>query len=64
MRVVVDLDLCQGHATCESEAPDVFEVPKHGKVNVLCDIVPEELRSQVTMAVEYCPTHALSITED
>jgi ferredoxin len=64
MRVVVDLDLCQGHATCEGEAPEIFEVPKHGKVNVLADTVSEELRPKVLSAVEYCPTHALSIMED
>ena len=30
-RVEVDLDLCQGHAMCELEAPDYFRVPKRGK---------------------------------
>ena len=34
-RVVVDEDLCQGHAMCELEAPDVFSVPKRGPVNIL-----------------------------
>jgi ferredoxin len=64
VRIAVDLDLCQGHTTCESEAPDVFSVPKRGKVTVLMDQVPEELRSQVELAVTYCPTHALSIREE
>ena len=27
-RIEVDLDLCQGHAMCELEAPDHFHVPK------------------------------------
>ena len=26
MRIEADLDLCQGHAVCEMEAPDVFAV--------------------------------------
>ena len=34
-RVVADLDLCQGHAMCELEAPDYFRVPKRGKVEIL-----------------------------
>ena len=34
-RVEVDLDLCQGHAMCELEAPDYFTVPKRGKVEIL-----------------------------
>ena len=34
MRIEVDLDLCQGHAMCELEAPAVFSVPRKGKVTV------------------------------
>ncbi len=34
-RVEVDLDLCQGHAMCELEAPDYFRVPKRGIVEIL-----------------------------
>ncbi len=35
MRVSVDLDLCQGHGVCESEAPDVFALGKQATVTVL-----------------------------
>jgi ferredoxin len=63
-RVVVDEVLCQGHAVCESEAPDVFEVPKHGKVVVLDATPPDSLRAAVQQAVTYCPTHAIKIEED
>ena len=28
MRIEADLDLCQGHAMCELEAPDYFPVPQ------------------------------------
>ena len=41
-RVEVDLDLCQGHAMCELEAPDYFKVPKRGKVEILNAEPPEE----------------------
>ena len=34
-KIEVDLDLCQGHAMCELEAPDYFTVPKRGKVEIL-----------------------------
>lgn len=64
MRVEVDLDLCQGHAACELEAPDVFVVPKRGKVEVSAESLAEEQRSEVEMAVRYCPTGALKIVED
>ena len=64
MRVVVDRDLCQGHAACEGEAPDVFSVSKKGKLTILQPQPPEERRAAVELAVKYCPTHALSIEED
>ena len=64
MRIVVDYDLCQGHAVCESEAPGVFRVPKTGQVEVLNAAPPDEERKRVEMAVKYCPTHALKIVED
>jgi ferredoxin len=64
MRIVVDLDLCQGHAVCESEAPELFAVPKHGKVTVLEPSPPEALRAALALAVKYCPTQALRVEED
>jgi ferredoxin len=64
MRIVVDRDLCQGHAACEGEAPDVFSVSKKGELTVLDPNPPESMRSVVELAVKYCPTHALRIEED
>ena len=62
MRVKVDWDLCQGHAVCASEAPEVFAFDKESsQVRVLMQSPPEELRAQVAAAVKYCPTQALSI---
>jgi len=62
-RVEVDLDLCQGHAMCEVEAPGHFTVPKRGKVEILNAEPPDEDRAQVEQAVFACPTQALSIVE-
>ena len=62
-RVEVDLDLCQGHAMCELEAPDYFRVPKRGTVEILDTEPSDDVRSQIELAVEMCPTRALSITE-
>ncbi|GAB2658733.1 ferredoxin [Prescottella soli] len=64
MRIEVDLDLCQGHAACELEAPDVFAVPKRGKVTILAPSPSESVRADVENAVRYCPTQALRIVED
>jgi ferredoxin len=49
---------------CSLEAPDVFDVPKHGKVRILMDDIPEKLCGDVRSAVRYCPTRALRIVED
>jgi sterol 14-demethylase len=64
VRIVVDRDLCQGHAACEGEAPEVFGVSKKGELTILQAEPPENLRAAVELAVKYCPTHALSIEED
>jgi ferredoxin len=64
MRIHVDTDLCQGHAMCEMEAPEVFTVPKRGKVQVLDPAPPQSLRRDVESAVRECPTRALTIVDD
>ena len=64
VRVVVDRDLCQGHGVCESEAPAVFAVSKHGVLEILDATPPDELRAEVEAAIRFCPTNALRIEED
>jgi ferredoxin len=61
--VEVDLDLCQGHAMCELEAPDHFSVPRRGKVQILDAEPSEEARDEIERAVDMCPTQALFIRE-
>ena len=64
-KVVADLDLCQGHQMCQSEAPDVFGFDEDAdRVVVLQERPDESLRSQVEAAVKYCPAMALTIEED
>ena len=64
MRIVVDTQLCQGHAVCMGEAPDVFKVARDGTLTVLQESPPDALRTQVEAAVRYCPTGALSLLEE
>ncbi|WP_159839741.1 ferredoxin [Nocardia sp. CY41] len=61
MRIRADLDLCQGHAVCQAEAPEVFRVPRRGRVEILDDGPDAGLRPAVADAIRYCPTQALSI---
>ncbi len=64
MRIEVDLDLCQGHAMCELEAPEVFAVPRKGKVTVTDPAPAESQRAAVEAAIRYCPTQALKLIDD
>ena len=77
LRVTVDLHLCQGHAVCMSEAPEVFRV-EGGSAEVLLDpqttalrktaqmlrfYPPTELNQQVVCAARFCPNKAITIEE-
>jgi sterol 14-demethylase len=64
LRIVVDTQLCQGHAVCMGEAPDIFEVTRDGKLTVLDAAPPAALRTQLEAAVRYCPTGALSLVQE
>ncbi|MGK8524802.1 ferredoxin [Nocardia asteroides] len=64
MSIRADLDLCQGHAVCQAEAPEVFTVPRRGQVEILDHTPDAELAPAVAAAIRYCPTQALSIAAD
>jgi sterol 14-demethylase len=65
VRVAVDRDLCQGHAVCVSEAPELFAIDAEtNQVRVLRAEAGPELREKLEKAVRYCPTRALSIEKD
>ncbi len=60
-RVSVDLDLCQGHAACVGEAPEVFRVDGLGKVRLLDPTPDASLSTKVEAAARYCPTRTIRI---
>lgn len=64
MKIQVDYDLCQGHAVCMGEAPEVFRVDDQGYLTVLIEQPPAHLRAQVEAAQKFCPTQAIEIVED
>ncbi|WP_329378750.1 ferredoxin [Streptomyces sp. NBC_01351] len=58
MRLVVDLNRCQGYAQCAFLAPDVFAM--HGDESLLYNPQPdEEHRENVVRAVHACPVRAI-----
>jgi ferredoxin len=63
MRISVDMDLCQGHGVCCSEAPSLFELDGD-KVRVLEAQPKPEFHAAARLAAKYCPTRAISIQEE
>ena len=63
MRLVVDLNRCQGYAQCAFLAPDVFAM--HGEESLLYDPqAAEERRDEVERAVAACPVQAILVEAD
>ncbi|MFF9912569.1 ferredoxin [Streptomyces sp. NPDC013457] len=59
MRLVVDLNRCQGYAQCAFLAPEVFTM--HGEETLVYDPAPEdEHREKVARAVAACPVRAIT----
>jgi ferredoxin len=63
MKVVVDRDLCEGHARCVETAPAVFEIGVDDEMHVIDENPGEEQRHGVEAAVANCPRQALSLHE-
>jgi ferredoxin len=61
MKIEIDWDLCQGHANCTGDAPEVFRLDDEGKLVVLLSEPPDSMREQVESAVRYCPTGAIKL---
>ncbi|MEU6809914.1 ferredoxin [Streptomyces sp. NPDC046831] len=59
MRLVVDLNRCQGYAQCAFLAPDVFVM--HGEESLVYNPRPEPAqREKVARAVAACPVGAIT----
>ncbi len=61
MKAIVDHSLCEGHAKCMDNVPEVFEVREDDRSYTLLDEIPEELRAKVQRAVQVCPRAAISL---
>jgi ferredoxin len=61
MRLIADVDTCDGYGTCVLRAADYLELGDDGLVQVLAEEVVEADRDRVEMAVDGCPVGALSL---
>jgi ferredoxin len=63
MRIVVDLNRCQGYAQCVPLAPDVLKL--HGEEALAYDPNPDDSqRQRVLRAVASCPVQAIQLELD
>jgi ferredoxin len=63
VKIVVDLNRCQGYAQCAFLAPAVFEI--HGEEALLyAPCAPEEERERVRRAVAACPVQAILVEDE
>ncbi len=63
MKAIVDHSLCEGHAKCMEQAPDVFDVRDDDLSHVLMDDIPEEQRAKVERAAHICPRAAITLED-
>jgi len=60
LRVVVDLNRCQGYAQCCYAAPDAFAIRGH-EILFYDPTPPAERRGAIERAVQACPVRAISL---
>jgi sterol 14-demethylase len=60
-QIHLDRGLCQGHATCMTEAPELFHVNEAGNVTLLQEDPSLALLTKARQAEKYCPSKALKI---
>lgn len=60
-RIVVDRQLCQGHAMCMGEAPGLFQVDSSGTLHLTDEHPLNQHLEKARRAVEHCPNQALRI---
>ena len=62
MRIVVDLNRCQGYAQCFFLAPDVFKLG--GEEALLYDLKPDDSQhEQILRAAAACPVQAIPVEQ-
>jgi sterol 14-demethylase len=61
--LTLDSDLCQGHAVCVGEAPEVFRIGDDGKVERIPNVDPNQYAEAVRAARDYCPTRTIRVSE-
>lgn len=64
MRVLVDLERCEGHGRCVTTAPDLFELDEDDLSRVLHRSPLPGQHAAARAAARACPLQAILVTED
>ena len=64
LRASIDWDRCEGYGVCGRVAPEIFVVDDQGNSDVILEEVPANLRIKAMLAMQGCPTSAVSVTEE
>lgn len=63
MRVIADLERCQGYVCCVMEAGDFFDIDDDGKVVVLVSEPETGQLPLIESAIRQCPVAALALVD-
>jgi ferredoxin len=63
MQIVIDPMLCDGHALCETIAPDVFVMGPDEKAHVADVDITDDMMPAIREATMMCPCQAITLTE-
>jgi len=63
-RIELDRDLCQGHAACVGEAPELFRIADDGRVALVSERPAAALREKAIATAKFCPTRTIRVVEE
>jgi ferredoxin len=65
MKIILDLEKCNGYGSCVLAAPTVFAINSSGDFADVINVnLTESLRPQIIEAARVCPKRAIQILED
>jgi len=63
MKIVVDNNLCSGHARCAAHAPDLVPLDEGGFADIADPEVPTGQEALAREAVAACPERAITLID-
>jgi len=63
MKIIVDQDVCSGHARCSIFAPSVYQLDDRGYCAITEADVPAGLEDDARRGADSCPERAITIVD-